>query len=673
MLAGNVGATLIAGNLMLQGDSQSNSIEITVDGSDIVLRGQDGTMVNGSSDAFVIEAGSSEFGGDIAAELGDGDDTLLINGPLTIGGDVLLDNDRGVGQFGITAASIDGDVRMRSGRSSDTVSLLETSIGGALELRLGRGRSFVSLQSTTVQGQMSVRTGDRDDVILLQGSEVGGFWAETGRREDDLIFRDTTINGDFHAGTGHDRDYVLMEDSMVTGDTALWLWTHSDVVVTQGEVHFGGHFFAGGILGRNDRMDLSDQTTFGDKKCVIGFEQESLSDATIMGVNDRIGERLVEAAMIQQLLNGVDPGEQFLTVDTSANPDVVESGDILVTNQETFDITGMTLPFATVSVTAGDGGALDLGSVVADADGNYSITIDLFSGPTTIIVTSTDILERMATEEFELHVAAGTVVRFDTSQGTIDVELFDEDAPLTVANFLDYADRYSDSIVHRSAVNLADNPFVIQGGGFFLDGNDDLQMVTTDPPVESEFTGAHSNVRGTIAMALQSDLFGNVNPDSGTSQWFFNLGDNSSLDTDEFTVFGEVIGSGMDVVDAIAALDRININDVVPLNTTALNEVPLDDYMLESVQLTGTVSIAANSIQVDGTGTLFTTELDVNDIIVIAGQEYRVIQIDSDTQLLVDFSQPMAILDEDVFTEPIATTVPTRQQYVVVNSLTAIL
>src|SRR5690606_31547070 len=244
-----------------------------------------------------------------------------------------------------------------------------------------------------------------------------------------------------------------------------------------------------------------------------------------------------------------------------------------------------------------------------------------------VFVTATDFLDRTVTEEFDLHVAKGTVVRFESSLGSFDVELYDEDAPLTVANFLNYMDDYIDSIVHRSAVNQANQPFVIQGGGFYLDGSDELQMISTNPPVTSEFTGEHSNVRGTLAMALSSDLFGNVDPDSGTSQWFVNLRDNSQLDADEFTVFGEVIGSGMEVVDAIAALDRIDINDVIPLATTALNEVPLQNYTLEQVQLAGTVSVAEGAILVEGTDTQFMTELELNDLIYIEGLPYRIVDI----------------------------------------------
>jgi peptidyl-prolyl cis-trans isomerase A (cyclophilin A) len=132
--------------------------------------------------------------------------------------------------------------------------------------------------------------------------------------------------------------------------------------------------------------------------------------------------------------------------------------------------------------------------------------------------------------------------------------LFDEVAPGTVENFLNYVNDgdYEDSFVHRSVPG-----FVIQGGGFTFDAGQ-APPIPTDPPIENEFK--LSNIRGTIAMAkLGGD------PDSATSQWFINLADNSdSLDGDDgqgggfFTVFGQVIGDGMEVADAIAALPRVN-------------------------------------------------------------------------------------------------------------------
>lgn len=125
-------------------------------------------------------------------------------------------------------------------------------------------------------------------------------------------------------------------------------------------------------------------------------------------------------------------------------------------------------------------------------------------------------------------------MRFHTNQGDIDVQLLPDSAPLTAANFLRYVDRgaYNDSFIHRSVLS-----FVIQGGHYYDGAN--VTAVPTDPPVQNEFKV--SNTRGALAMAKLSN-----DPNSATSQWFFNTVDNSSsLDYQNggFTVFGRITGT----------------------------------------------------------------------------------------------------------------------------------
>jgi peptidyl-prolyl cis-trans isomerase A (cyclophilin A) len=161
--------------------------------------------------------------------------------------------------------------------------------------------------------------------------------------------------------------------------------------------------------------------------------------------------------------------------------------------------------------------------------------------------------------------ARATIVQFDTSLGVIRARLYDAATPLSVANFTSYinSDRWDGTFIHRSEPG-----FVVQGGGFKL--SPDIfhtTNVVTFPAVQNEF--GISNLRGTIAYAkLGGD------PNSATSQWFFNLANNSAnLDNQNggFTVFGRVVGSGMSVVDSIAALPRINAGG-------AFAAVPVTDF-----------------------------------------------------------------------------------------------
>ncbi|MGI9627034.1 MAG: peptidylprolyl isomerase [Longimicrobiales bacterium] len=158
---------------------------------------------------------------------------------------------------------------------------------------------------------------------------------------------------------------------------------------------------------------------------------------------------------------------------------------------------------------------------------------------------------------FPAAASAGTHLLFETVLGNFNVELFDTLRPVSVSNFLNYVNDgdYTDSIVHRSVPG-----FVIQGGGFFLNGST-LFSIPTDPPFQ-DISGP-SNLRGTLAMA--------ENAQGASSQWFINLSDNPTLDAN-FTVFGEVT-FGMDVVDAVAALPTFLFAD-------PFNEIPLRDYTM---------------------------------------------------------------------------------------------
>jgi len=136
-------------------------------------------------------------------------------------------------------------------------------------------------------------------------------------------------------------------------------------------------------------------------------------------------------------------------------------------------------------------------------------------------------------------LAAQPQVTMVTNMGTVVMELNPAKAPITVDNFLNYAESgfYVNKIFHRVMSN-----FMIQGGGFTAD----LAQPATQAAIKLEVGTGLSNTRGTIAMARTNVL------DSATSQFFINVVDNVSLDTSGggYAVFGKVI-SGLDVVDKI--------------------------------------------------------------------------------------------------------------------------
>ncbi len=161
-------------------------------------------------------------------------------------------------------------------------------------------------------------------------------------------------------------------------------------------------------------------------------------------------------------------------------------------------------------------------------------------------------------------------VTLDTSMGTMVVELNPTAAPKTVNNFLGYVSRgfYSNTLFHRVIAG-----FVVQGGGY-------TSGMVTKPgalaAIALETPNGLSNLRGTIAMARTTV------PNSATSQFYFNVVDNLSLDYKDaanpgYAVFGKIV-TGAGVMDAIAAVHTHTFNTVT--------DVPIIDVVVNSATQT---------------------------------------------------------------------------------------
>jgi peptidyl-prolyl cis-trans isomerase B (cyclophilin B) len=160
------------------------------------------------------------------------------------------------------------------------------------------------------------------------------------------------------------------------------------------------------------------------------------------------------------------------------------------------------------------------------------------------------------------------VVVMETSMGKIKIELFQDKAPKTVKNFLDYVDEkfYDGTIFHRVIPK-----FMIQGGGM----EPGLKEKKTHDAIENESSNGEENKRGTLAMARTNE------PNSATAQFFINLKDNDFLDKANardkvgYCVFGKVI-EGMDIVDKIAKVET---------ETKGMHQdVPVEDVTIKSVR-----------------------------------------------------------------------------------------
>lgn len=200
----------------------------------------------------------------------------------------------------------------------------------------------------------------------------------------------------------------------------------------------------------------------------------------------------------------------------------------------------------------------------------------------------------------DISAITGSLVKFNFgSLGTVYLELFDQLPAAadpnrqrvvtdTVNNFLAYiaAGRYNDTIIHRSVSN-----FVLQGGGYRVPDFNNIQPdeIAEFDPIDNEagpengsgtvINAENLNRRGTIAMAQLG-----TDQNSATNQWFFNLANNTSLDTRNsnggpYTVFGQIVGNGLNIIDRVAQISRFDANDFYGLPSNGpFNNLPLRNF-----------------------------------------------------------------------------------------------
>ena len=231
LLAGNVAATFIDGNLQLFGDAKNNAVEIQAVFDELVIRGIDDTRINGQAEV-VFTAGDPGLN-NVRAVLGKGHDRLFLF-DLTTTGSVQL----GQGQV---------DTLFDAG--NDLIVLDNVFVGGDLRVNAGGGADFVLFSEVAVAGRTELRGGGGSDDLRIIDSAIA-----------DLVL---------DAGSGNDQ--VTIDSSLVGSGATVRLGIGDDTLSILGDTVFGSGAFINGNSGR-DRLNLDDEATLIEFVSLLSLE-----------------------------------------------------------------------------------------------------------------------------------------------------------------------------------------------------------------------------------------------------------------------------------------------------------------------------------------------------------------------------------------------------------------
>lgn len=571
---GNVTVGLGDQVLYVTGDASANRISITGFGKNsVVVQALDATTtINGRFGPVFISGVKEGY----HIGLHEGDDVLVVESTRS--------------RRGLFADTGDGN---------DFVRLAGAGHRGATTLRTGTGNDVVDLSRSQLRDFVGLDTGFGDDFVNADLMSGKGMFA-TNVQGTDFFNNSRSVWGRFELGGFQSGLPPVVTDAPPT----VTLFSATPLNVGSGTIDFTATFSedvsgfsSGGVAVTNGSVTAFtavDARTYRFSVTPSGqgtvTTQVSAGAATDAGGNGNLASDPVTRAF-----DSVAPAAP--TFDLAAASDSGAVGDFR-TDVGTVTLTGTAEAGSTVTFFAATAGTAPgtgpvLGTATAAADGSFAFTISLNTGPNSFAATATDAAGNRSatfTQTFTRNVAPLTngipdqnlttgnqqtldlldfytdpervvrlTVAYPTGQtGAIDINLFQNRAPNTVANFLSYVNadasvdqnaNYNGAVFHRSIPG-----FVLQGGGFkFDDPNNAFPQVTDQAPVQNE--PGVSNSRGTIAMAKLPNQ-----PNSATNEFFFNLSDNSAgapaLDTQNsgFTVFAQVMNGGQQVVDAIAAL-----------------------------------------------------------------------------------------------------------------------
>lgn len=281
LLSGDVSAVVHEGNLNLQGDGEDNLVEVTVTGDGVIVRGLDGTTINGAGDDFVAFAGVDTIDGNLVVNLRGGDDVLLLSGGLNVGRDVRFHGGAGDDRVGLENVSIGHDFNARMSHGDDGIHIEDSSIGGQVHVISGEGDETLAIRTTSIGGDLKLGAKRGDAAVHLDETMVAGRMRLSFGGGNDGVFVEDSELGQLVVRSRSGDDFVMAESTHVAGKVRIGLGRGDDAVVMTGSSEIEGSFRANGKRG-SDTADLSASVSFARPPVLRHFAFDDLPAATII-------------------------------------------------------------------------------------------------------------------------------------------------------------------------------------------------------------------------------------------------------------------------------------------------------------------------------------------------------------------------------------------------------
>jgi hypothetical protein len=216
VLAGDVVAFLSGNELRLVGDDADNFVRIDLVGDNVLLRGENGTTINGGN-SFTVAQNSSTVSQSVIGDFGDGNDRVAMGAGLSYTRTVHLSMGYGDDLVSLDSSELSADFAVIAGKGSDTIAIRDSGVAGKLLVNTDKGADSVSLKTVSVDGDLLLDLGKGSDALKLEAVLVGGFTnVLTAAGKDTIVLQDSTFEAMFMS-TGRGVDVVDYQSSTADG------------------------------------------------------------------------------------------------------------------------------------------------------------------------------------------------------------------------------------------------------------------------------------------------------------------------------------------------------------------------------------------------------------------------------------------------------------------------